>query len=297
MEVSLPDRERRHAILEAELEQVDGEGEVVVNVDQLNLGDLALETQQFTVDDLRTAVKRAAADATVDANTDTLVQSDLLAAIDAVGDERLDQVRSEQWVQHFETPDTTWNDVGGHEEVKRRLKESVQQPQEWQEAYAEWDLERNRGILLHGPPGTGKTLLVRALANESDRTFIPVQVPSLKNPAYGDPAKHLEWIFEQAERNAPSIVFFDEVDAIGGRRGVVDGRSEDAVNALLTELSGSAISGTYWSWQQPTAPRRSTKPCSGPADSTTTSRCPTRTTRLAGTSSISTRATSRWPRT
>ena len=238
VEVSLPDRERRRAVLEAELELAGGEGELVVDVDRLDLDELAIETQQFAIDDLRTAVKRAVTDATVDGDVATFAQSDLLGAIDAVGDERLDQVRSERWAQHFETPDTTWDDVGGHEAVKRRLKESVQQPQEWQEAYEQWDLERSRGILLHGPPGTGKTLLVRALANESDRTFIPVQVPSLKNPAYGDPAKHLKWIFEQAERNAPSIVFFDEVDAIGGRRGVVDGRSEDAVNALLTELSG-----------------------------------------------------------
>ncbi len=140
-----------------------------------------------------------------------------------------------------EVPDVGWDDVGGLEEAKERLRESVQWPMEHADAYERVALEPAKGVLLHGPPGTGKTLLAKAVANESQSNFISVKGPELFDKYVGESEKGVREVFSKARENAPTIVFFDEIDAIASERGSGTGDSnvgERVVSQLLTELDG-----------------------------------------------------------
>ena len=140
-----------------------------------------------------------------------------------------------------EVPDITWTDVGGLEEAKGRLRETVQWPMEHADAYDRVGLEPAKGVLLYGPPGTGKTLLAKAVANESQSNFISVKGPELFDKYVGESEKGVRDIFEKARANAPTIVFFDEIDALASERGSGVGDSnvgERVVSQLLTELDG-----------------------------------------------------------
>jgi transitional endoplasmic reticulum ATPase len=140
-----------------------------------------------------------------------------------------------------EVPNVTWADVGGLEEAKGRLREAIQWPMEHADAYARVDLSPAKGVLLHGPPGTGKTLLAKAVANESQSNFISVKGPELFDKYVGESEKGVREVFEKARSNAPTIIFFDEIDAIASKRGSGSGDSnvgERVVSQLLTELDG-----------------------------------------------------------
>jgi len=139
-----------------------------------------------------------------------------------------------------ETPDTGWDDVGGLEEVKGQLKEAVEWPLKTPEIFKKMGIRPPRGILLYGPPGTGKTLLAKAVAKESEANFILVNGPSLLSKWVGESEKAVREIFRKARQTAPTILFFDEIDALVPRRGAGgDTRvSERIVNQVLTEMDG-----------------------------------------------------------
>jgi len=140
-----------------------------------------------------------------------------------------------------EIPDVTWEQVGGLEDTKERLRETVQWPLKFPEVFKQMDLESPRGILLYGPPGTGKTLLAKAVASEAKNNFISVKGPELLNKYVGESEKGVREIFEKARQNAPTVIFFDEIDAIAGERGRRSGDSgvgERVVSQLLSELDG-----------------------------------------------------------
>ena len=140
-----------------------------------------------------------------------------------------------------ETPDVTWADVGGLAATKAKLQEAIQWPLEYPEAYNQVDLQSTTGILLHGPPGTGKTLLAKAVANEADSNFISVKGPELFDKYIGESEKGIREIFSKARENAPTVIFFDEIDAIASQRGSGGSDaavSERVVSQLLTELDG-----------------------------------------------------------
>jgi len=139
-----------------------------------------------------------------------------------------------------ETPDVTWNDVGGLEDVKAKLKEAVEWPLKTPEAFKRMGIRPPRGILLYGPPGTGKTLLAKAVAKESEANFILVNGPSLLSKWVGESEKAVREIFRKARQTAPTILFFDEIDALAPRRssGSENHVSERLVNQMLTEMDG-----------------------------------------------------------
>ncbi|MFB6114220.1 MAG: CDC48 family AAA ATPase [Halodesulfurarchaeum sp.] len=141
----------------------------------------------------------------------------------------------------LEVPDVSWEDVGGLKDTKKRLQETIQWPLEYPEVFETMDLESPRGVLLYGPPGTGKTLLAKAIANESRSNFISVKGPELLNKFVGESEKGVREIFQKARQNAPTVIFFDEIDSIAGERGRHMGDSgvgERVVSQLLTELDG-----------------------------------------------------------
>ncbi len=140
-----------------------------------------------------------------------------------------------------EIPDVKWEDVGGLEDVKAELAEAVEWPLKFPEIFDALETEPPRGILLFGPPGTGKTLLAKAVANESESNFISVKGPELLSKWVGESERGVRQVFRKARQAAPSIIFFDEIDALMPKRGAYIGSShvtESVVSQILTELDG-----------------------------------------------------------
>jgi len=139
-----------------------------------------------------------------------------------------------------EIPRVKWEDVGGLEEVKQSLKEAVEWPLKNPESFKKIGIRPPRGILLYGPPGCGKTYIVQALANEAGVNFIAVKGPELLSKWVGESERHVRDVFRRARQVAPSIVLFDEIDALAPKRGLSIGTrvTEQVVSQLLTEMSG-----------------------------------------------------------
>jgi transitional endoplasmic reticulum ATPase len=140
----------------------------------------------------------------------------------------------------IEVPNVHWSDIGGLEEVKEQLKESVEWPMTMPDIFKRMGITPPMGILLYGPPGCGKTLLAKAVANESGANFISVKGPELFSKWVGESEKRLRELFRRAKQVAPTIIFFDEIDAMVPRRGMGYGEqvTEKLVSQMLTELSG-----------------------------------------------------------
>ncbi|ABM80172.1 ATPases of AAA+ class, SpoVK, putative cell division [Hyperthermus butylicus DSM 5456] len=140
---------------------------------------------------------------------------------------------------HRGIPRVTWEDIGDLEEAKEKIREIVELPMKHPELFEHLGIEPPKGILLYGPPGVGKTLLAKALANEIGAYFIAINGPEIMSKYYGESEQRLREIFEEAEKNAPSIIFIDEIDAIAPRREEVTGEVEKRVVAqLLTLMDG-----------------------------------------------------------
>jgi len=138
-----------------------------------------------------------------------------------------------------EIPNVKWEDIGGLEEIKQKLKEMIEWPLKYPEKFELFHITPPKGILLYGPPGTGKTLLAKAVANESGANFISVKGPELLSKWVGESERKLREIFRRAKQAAPSIIFFDEIDAMTRTRGMSTTQVVDTlVSQLLTELSG-----------------------------------------------------------
>ncbi len=139
-----------------------------------------------------------------------------------------------------ETPDVNWSDIGGMAEIKNKLKEAVEWPLKKPEVFKRMGIRPPKGILLYGPPGTGKTLLAKAVAKESEANFILVNGPSLLSKWVGESEKAVREIFRKARQTAPTILFFDEIDALVPRRssGGDSKVNERIVNQMLTEMDG-----------------------------------------------------------
>ncbi|MDX1611121.1 MAG: CDC48 family AAA ATPase, partial [Candidatus Thermoplasmatota archaeon] len=140
-----------------------------------------------------------------------------------------------------QTPETTWNDVGGLQEARQELVEAVEWPLQYADLYEHMAAEVPTGVLLHGPPGTGKTLLAKALAREAGVNFISVKGPELLSKWVGESEKGVREVFRKARQAAPCVVFFDEIEALAPARGMASGDSqvtERVVSQFLTELDG-----------------------------------------------------------
>jgi len=139
-----------------------------------------------------------------------------------------------------QTPNVTWDDVGGLESLKEELRESIEWPIKHKEAFEFVNVQTPKGILLHGPPGTGKTLIAKAVAKMTESNFISVKGPELLSKWVGESEKGVREIFRKARQAAPCIVFLDEVDAIVPIRGTGSGShvTENVVSQILTEIDG-----------------------------------------------------------
>jgi len=133
-------------------------------------------------------------------------------------------------------PRTTYEDIGGLQEEIQRIREMVELPLRHPELFQRLGIDPPKGVLLHGPPGCGKTLLARAVANESEANFLSINGPEIMSKFYGESEARLREMFQQAQQNAPSIIFIDELDAIAPKREEVTGEVERRVVAQLLAL-------------------------------------------------------------
>lgn len=155
-----------------------------------------------------------------------------------------------------EIPNVSWDDIGGYEEIKQKLKEAVEWPIKHPQAFNRMGIRPPQGILLYGPPGCSKTLLAKAIASQSKLNFIPVKGPELFNKYVGESERAVREIFRKARAASPAVIFFvsdcfanetrtnrvqDEIDALAPERGASDdGTSvhDRVLSQMLNELDG-----------------------------------------------------------
>jgi transitional endoplasmic reticulum ATPase len=142
----------------------------------------------------------------------------------------------------IQKPNVKWEDVGGLANVKDELSEAIEWPLKHADLFDETDVKPPKGILLYGSPGTGKTMIAKAVATNSEANFISIKGPELISKWVGESEKGVREVFRKARQAAPSVIFFDEIDAIAPRRGGGDygdsNVTERVVSQLLTELDG-----------------------------------------------------------
>ncbi|RSH88819.1 AAA+-type ATPase [Saitozyma podzolica] len=159
-----------------------------------------------------------------------LTNADVLAILPTIRPSAMREV-------FVETPAVRWQDIGGQEEIKQKLRECVEWPLTHRDTFNRLGVEAPRGVLLYGPPGCSKTMTAKALATESGINFIAVKGPELLNKYVGESERAVREIFRKARAAAPSIVFFDEIDALGSSRS--DDMSHNGVlTSLLNEMDG-----------------------------------------------------------
>ncbi|RPA77981.1 AAA ATPase [Ascobolus immersus RN42] len=220
--------------------------------EDVDLAQIASETHGYVGSDLASLCSEAAMQQIrekmdlIDLDEDT-VDPEVLEALDVTMDNfrfalGVSNPSALREVAVVEVPNVRWDDIGGLENVKRELIESVQYPVEHPEKFLKFGMSPSRGVLFYGPPGTGKTLLAKAVANECAANFISVKGPELLSMWFGESESNIRDIFDKARAAAPCVVFLDELDSIaksrGGSVGDAGGASDRVVNMLLTELDG-----------------------------------------------------------
>merc|ERR1711966_51590 len=144
-----------------------------------------------------------------------------------------------------EIPNITWKDIGGLENVKRELQETVQYPVEHPEKFEKFGMQPSKGVLFYGPPGCGKTLLAKAIANECQANFISIKGPELLTMWFGESESNVRDVFDKARSASPCVLFFDELYSIARSRGSSSGDGGGAgdrvINQILTEIDGVGV--------------------------------------------------------
>ncbi|UIO99224.1 AAA family ATPase [Halobaculum sp. CBA1158] len=234
IEIGVPGEAGRREILEVHTRRMPLADDV--DVDRLaarTYGFVGADIDSLTTEAALTALRRARReDSAVDLAAVEVTRADFETALATVEPSAMREYVAEQ-------PDTTFDDVGGLADAKETLSRAVTWPLTYAPLFDAAGADPPTGVLLYGPPGTGKTLLARAIAGESEVNFIEVAGPELLDRYVGESEKAVREVFERARQAAPSIVFFDEIDAIATDRDGMGGSSgvgERVVSQLLTEL-------------------------------------------------------------
>ena len=242
IEIGIPDRAGRFEIL-----QIHTKGMPLA--DDVDLAQLANMTHGYVGADLAALTREAAMRAlrvvlpSIDLEADTIpievLNSLKVKMEDFMGAYREMQPSTLREVL-LESPNVKWEDIGGLEEPKQELMESVEWPLRYAPLYKHMNAVPPKGILLYGPPGTGKTLLAKAVATESQANFISVKGPEFLSKWVGESEKAVRETFRKARQAAPCVVFMDEIDAIAPVRGRSSdsGVTERVISQLLTEMDG-----------------------------------------------------------
>ncbi len=243
LEISIPDKNGRLNILKIHTRAMPMKKDV-------NLEELARKTHGFVGADLESLAKESAMGVLRKALPDLNLDEDKEIPQEAldkmiIGKEdfevALKIVRPSAMREVLvETPNVNWEDIGGLDKIKQELKEAVEWPLKHRESFERLGISPPKGILLYGPPGTGKTLLAKAVAKESEANFINVKGPSLLSMWVGKSEEGVRKVFERARQVSPCVIFFDEIDALAGKRGMEMGTkvTERVLNQMLSEMDG-----------------------------------------------------------
>ncbi|KXA89848.1 hypothetical protein AKJ61_01970 [candidate division MSBL1 archaeon SCGC-AAA259B11] len=243
IEIGVPDRDGRKEIM-----QIHTRGMPLA--EDVDLDELADNTYGYVGADLASLAREAAMNALREILPEINLEENRIPSetLEKLKVTRDDFRKARQQVEPsamrevlVSVPDTHWKDVGGLEETKQQLIESVEWPLKKPDAFERVGIEAPHGILLYGPPGTGKTLLAKAVATESDANFISIKGPELLSKWVGESEKAVRETFKKARQAAPTIIFFDEIDAMVPKRGRRDAGSqvgERVISQLLTEIDG-----------------------------------------------------------
>jgi len=243
IEIGVPDKKGRLEILQIHTRGMPLEKTV-------NLDALANRTHGFVGADLEALCKEAAMRALrrilpeIDLEAESIpakVLSKLVVGMKDFEDALKEIQPSALREVLVEVPNIRWSDIGGLEDVKKQLIQAVEWPLKYADLFVKSGAKPPKGILLYGPPGTGKTMLAKAVANESEANFISIKGPELLSKWVGESESGVREVFRKARQAAPTVVFFDEVDAIAPVRGSGHGDTnvtERVVSQLLTELDG-----------------------------------------------------------
>ena len=243
IEIGIPDDDGRHEILSIHTRGMPLD-------ERVNLKQISKVTHGFVGADLEVLSKEAAMRSLrkilpeIDLDEEK-ISSEILQKIkiteeefrDALKEVRPSALREVQ----VQIPNVSWDDVGGLDNLKEELREAIEWPIKYKEAFDFVDVESPKGVLLHGPPGTGKTLIAKALAKMTESNFISIKGPELLSKWVGESEKGVREIFRKARQAAPCIIFLDEVDALVPRRGSGDSGThvtENVVSQILTEIDG-----------------------------------------------------------
>ncbi|WP_406535427.1 CDC48 family AAA ATPase [Methanobrevibacter sp.] len=242
IEIGVPDSEERKEVLEIHTRNMP-------LADDVDLDKIANTTHGFVGADLESLCKEAAMRVVrrilPEIQNDEEIPKEVLEKIVVTGD---DFKSAQKEIQPsalrevlVQIPDIKWDDVGGLEDVKQELKEAVEWPLKHPDTFQRLGIRPPKGTLLYGIPGTGKTLLAKAVASESEANFISVKGPELLSKWVGESEKGVREVFRKAKQAAPTVIFFDEIDAIASARSGNDtdsGVTKRVVNQLLTEMDG-----------------------------------------------------------
>jgi len=241
IEIGIPDRNGREEIL-----HVHTRGMPLA--DDVNLKEIANLTHGFVGADLATLCKEAAMHALrkvvpeidIEKEIPPEVMEELKVTKEDFSEALKNTEPSALREVFVEVPNVKWDDIGGLERVKDELREVVEWPLKYPDAFSQLNTKPPKGILLFGPPGTGKTMLVKAVANESEANFISIKGPELLSKWVGESERAVREVFRKAKQAAPCIIFLDELDSIAPIRGAgYDSHvTERVVSQLLTEMDG-----------------------------------------------------------
>lgn len=232
IEIGIPSAQARHQIMSLQLSAVPH------HLTPSDIEEIAGKTHGYVGADLQALTHDAVMRA---------IQSGLETNKN-IGDMYLERDHFEQAMIHIrpsamreiflETPKVYWSDIGGQVEVIKRLKETVEWPLTHTSSFDRLGISPPRGVLLYGPPGCSKTLLAKALATEAGLNFLAVKGPELFNKYVGESEKAVREVFRKARAAAPSIIFFDEIDALTTARGESEAGGDRVLTSLLNEMDG-----------------------------------------------------------
>uniref|UniRef100_A0A6P7FJ83 ATPase family protein 2 homolog n=1 Tax=Diabrotica virgifera virgifera TaxID=50390 RepID=A0A6P7FJ83_DIAVI len=225
IEIPTPNPKCRRAILQKLTNQM------LIELDENSLHDVAMNTHGFVGSDLVALCSMAALNA--NRRSGGVTVADFEYALKRVRPSAMREVQ-------IEVSNVKWTDIGGQENLKTILKQAIEWPLKYPQSFIRLGVTPPKGVLMFGPPGCSKTLIAKALACESGLNFLSIKGPELFSKWVGESERAVREVFRKARQVAPSIIFFDEIDALGGERSGNSGTNvqERVLAQLLTELDG-----------------------------------------------------------
>lgn len=236
IEINIPDVDDRFEILSKLIYKMSGDR---YSVDTPEIKDIASKTHGYVGADLMALIRESVMKSISDGLRHHVPHNNIKLTYQHLLDSLMDIRPSAMREIFLEMPKVYWTDIGGQQELKRKLTEVIQLPLEANETFIKLGVLAPKGVLLYGPPGCSKTLTAKALATESGLNFLAVKGPEIFNKYVGESERAIREIFRKARSAAPSIIFFDEIDAISGdRESSQTSAAQQVLTSLLNEIDG-----------------------------------------------------------